>query len=68
MSDADEQRADNLAIASNSSPAGQLAVTCPRCETPIARVVSYGPTTHEATPCGCRVPGHVLEETGTDGE
>ncbi|RQG91818.1 hypothetical protein [Natrarchaeobius chitinivorans] len=33
---------------------------CPRCETPIAIVSSVGPTTHVATPCGCRVPGDVL--------
>ncbi|WP_243637900.1 hypothetical protein [Natrarchaeobius oligotrophus] len=39
---------------------------CPRCGTPIAIVSSTGPTTHVATPCGCRVPGDVLEHDGDE--
>ena len=37
------------------------APICPRCGTPIAAVTSVGPTDHVATPCGCAVPGDVLE-------
>lgn len=75
MSDTDEQTvadeptpADDLTVAPNGPPARQSAVPCPHCETPIALVVSYGPMTHEATPCGCQVSGHILEKTRTDAE
>ncbi len=46
---------DADSIAASSAPAGRESVPCPRCDTPIALLVSYGPTTHEARPCGCRV-------------
>lgn len=65
---ADDLTLDKDSIAPTDSPAGRRTVACPRCETPIALIVSYGPTTHEATPCGCRVPGSILEEFGIGAE
>ena len=52
---------DAGSIARTPSPAGRQPVHCPRCDEPIALVVSYGPLTHEASPCGCRVSRDVLE-------
>ncbi|WP_197075900.1 hypothetical protein [Halostagnicola sp. A56] len=28
---------------------------CPRCDTPVTRVTSHGPTEHICSPCGCQV-------------
>ncbi|WP_263017745.1 hypothetical protein [Natronobiforma cellulositropha] len=30
---------------------------CPLCGDPVTVVTSTGPSTHVASPCGCRVPG-----------
>lgn len=66
MSDDERAAADDLtveadSIAASSSPRGREPVRCPHCDTPIALLVSYGPTTHEASPCGCRVSKGLLE-------
>ncbi|WP_226007329.1 hypothetical protein [Natrinema salinisoli] len=72
MSDEPEETGDLSADASSTparnSPAGRVPPRCPRCDTPIALVVSYGPITHEAAPCGCPVSAAVLEgiEDGDD--
>ncbi|SEP72925.1 hypothetical protein [Natrinema salaciae] len=65
---ADELTLEADSIASNRSAIRRRPVQCPRCETPVALVVSYGPTTHEASPCGCPVSGGVLEglESGSE--
>ena len=55
-------------VAARHFQTGRQPVPCPRCDTPIALVVSYGPATHEATPCGCWVSGSLLEGRGTDVE
>ncbi|MDS0473632.1 hypothetical protein [Natrinema sp. 1APR25-10V2] len=59
---------DADSIAASSAPAGRGSVPCPRCDTPIALLVSYGPTTHEASPCGCRVSRGLLEGKGDRSE
>ncbi|MGQ3414291.1 hypothetical protein ACT4ML_18845 [Natrinema sp. LN54] len=64
----DELTLDGDSIAANTSQTGRQPVRCPRCDVPIALVVSYGPTTHEASPCGCRVPGDILERSGDGSE
>lgn len=64
----DELSIDADSIAPTNSPAGRQSVPCPRCDTPIALVVSYGPLTHKASPCGCRVSRRVLEVSRTDAE
>lgn len=64
----DDLTLDGDSIAADTSPTGRQPVRCPRCDAPIALVVSYGPTTHEASPCGCRVPGDILERSGSDSE
>lgn len=48
---------------------GDSKPRCPRCGTPVLVVTGLGPTEHVATPCGCRVPGDLLEceqNGGTD--
>ncbi|MDF9746946.1 hypothetical protein [Natrinema salsiterrestre] len=61
---ADELTMDADSIAPSNSSRRRQPVPCPRCDTPVAVVVSYGPTTHRATPCGCPVSGSLLEKTG----
>ncbi|SER21485.1 hypothetical protein [Natrinema salaciae] len=53
-------------IPASNSPGGREPLRCPRCDTAIALVVSYGPLTHKATPCGCPVPADLLERTDGD--
>ncbi|WP_226006790.1 hypothetical protein [Natrinema salinisoli] len=60
----DELTMDADSIAADNSSRRRQPVPCPRCDTPVAVVVSYGPTTHRATPCGCPVSGSLLEKTG----
>ncbi|WP_254763038.1 hypothetical protein [Natrinema marinum] len=72
-SDTDSAATDDLtvdadSVAASVAPRGRRSVPCPHCDTPIALVVSYGPTTHEASPCGCRVSTGVLEGTGDRSE
>ncbi|MDF9745952.1 hypothetical protein [Natrinema salsiterrestre] len=72
MSDKDEEdgdpSADPSSTAARNSPAGRDPPRCPRCDTPIGLVVSYGPITHEASPCGCPVSAAVLEGIEDDTE
>ncbi|MDF9747445.1 hypothetical protein [Natrinema salsiterrestre] len=52
---------DADSIPASNSPGGEEPLRCPHCDSPIALVVSYGPITHKATPCGCPVPADLLE-------
>jgi hypothetical protein len=58
----DELTLDADSIAPGNSARRRQPVPCPRCDTPIAVVVSYGPATHRATPCGCPVSESLLEK------
>lgn len=59
---------DADSIAASNSPAGGEPTRCPRCDTPIALIVSYGPITHTATPCGCPVSADLLERNAGDAD
>ena len=67
-SDANTLTLERGSVAANGASTGRRPDPCPHCDTPIALVVSYGPGTHEATPCGCWVSGSLLEGRGTDAE
>jgi hypothetical protein len=56
---------DADSIAASNFPAGREPLRCPHCDTPIGLIVSYGPLTHKATPCGCPVSADLFEGPGT---
>ncbi|SEQ83750.1 hypothetical protein [Natrinema salaciae] len=64
----DELTLDADSIDGNASATRRQPVPCPRRDAPVALVVSDGPAVHEASPCGCLVPGSLLEgrETSTE--
>jgi hypothetical protein len=59
---------DADSIAASNSPAGREPLRCPHCDTPVGLIVSYGPLTHKATPCGCPVSAELVEGRGTDAD
>ncbi|MDF9745720.1 hypothetical protein [Natrinema salsiterrestre] len=64
----DELTVDTDSIAASNSPAGREPLRCLRCDTSVGLIVSYGPLTHKATPCGCPVSAALFEGRGTDAD
>ncbi len=52
--DCTSDRADDSAVETDSGDESPFP-DCPRCGTPVLRVVTSGPGRHTARPCGCRV-------------
>ncbi|MBZ6494853.1 hypothetical protein [Natrinema longum] len=57
---------DADSIAASNSPAGREPLRCPHCDTLIGLIVSYGPLTHKATPCGCPVSAEFIPGKRSD--